>query len=353
MARVGIQLLTWNGKKYIEPLVRSLKEQTFEDYDVIVLDNGSDDGTGDKVQAALRDHGLHYLFSQNPSNSGFAMGHNQLFRMHDAEYVFIVNQDLYLEPTCVGRLVEYLDTHHEVAVVAPRLMAWHFNAWETRGEFVADNIDSLGLRVLRNRRVIDWHQGELWTVVQQTLPQEDISVFGVSGACALFRRSVLEQIAYPGRELFDPSYHSYKEDVDLAYRIQSAGYAAATLVSAVAYHDRTTAGQEDSSDRATMMRKQTQAWTVRYHSYVNHLMTLAKNEYWQNMILDLPWILWYEGKKCVYMLLFDRSILKGLAMVWKRRNDWQKKRQHIMRLRKKNWKALRHWWTMYDVHISR
>ncbi|HYE59687.1 MAG TPA: glycosyltransferase, partial [Candidatus Kapabacteria bacterium] len=125
MARVGIQLLTWNGKKYIEPLVRSLKEQTFEEYDLIVLDNGSDDGTGDKVQTALRDHGFHYLFSQNPSSSGFAIGHNQLFRMQDAEYVFIVNQDLYLEPTCVERLVEYLDTHREVAVVAPRLMAWN------------------------------------------------------------------------------------------------------------------------------------------------------------------------------------------------------------------------------------
>lgn len=73
-------------------------------------------------------------------------------------------------------------------------------------------------------------------------------------------------------------------------------------------------------------------------------MTLYKNEYWQNYLLDLPWIKWYELKKFIYFLLFDRGVLKGLGEMWKSRKELKNKKQEIISKRKVSWREIRSWW---------
>jgi len=73
-------------------------------------------------------------------------------------------------------------------------------------------------------------------------------------------------------------------------------------------------------------------------------MTIYKNEYWQNWLLDAVFIKWYELKKFIYFLLFDRSVLKGLGEIWQLRKDLKTKRLKIKQLRKISWKEMRQWW---------
>ena len=73
-------------------------------------------------------------------------------------------------------------------------------------------------------------------------------------------------------------------------------------------------------------------------------MTIYKNEYWQNWLLDFLWIKWYELKKFGWFLLFDRSVLKGLKEVWKNRKDLRNKRYEIRGRRKISWREIRKWW---------
>lgn len=343
--RPSVHLVTYNGSKYISYLFKSLREQTFRGWELLVIDNNSTDDTVELIQRELINFPVPSRVIVNDKNVGFATGHNQALRETRDAYFLILNQDLYLMPDCLQKLADFMATHPQAAAAAPRLMRWDFVSVipsEAEGrveESLSNQIDSLGLKVFQNRRVVELGQGEKWEG-----GGGEQEVFGVSGTGALFRRSAINDVLLPGGQLFDESYFMYKEDVDLAWRLRSRGLAAYVVMDAVAYHDRTAAGQQDLSDRTAVQNKRMQSELVRYHSYKNHLMTLYKSEYWQNLILDLPWIVWYELKKLVYFLLFDRGVLAGLKEIWRIRKDLKIKRLKIKDLRKVEWREVRKWW---------
>ena len=354
--KITVHLLTWNGAKYIPYLFDSLRKQTYQDWRLVVLDNGSTDNTLADCRLQIADFPVEVEMIENKENVGFAKGHNQLFeRLKDqkierlCDYVLLLNQDMYLESDCLEKLVAFMNKNKEVVAVSPRLMRWDFNKLQVTGYTLQDSftntIDSLGLRVFRNRRVVEKYAGKDWEMIK---PKMELSfrndggakeVFGVSGALPMFRRAVIDEVG-----LFDESFGSYKEDVDLAFRLRSAGYKAYVLLDAVAYHDRTAAGLEKMSDKVAMENKRKQSELVRYNSYRNHLMTFYKNEYWQNFLLDFIWILWYEGRKFLYLLLFDRKVLGGLREVEKERKRLKIERLKIKDLRKVGWGEMRRWW---------
>src|SRR5690606_3318529 len=130
---------------------------TYPEWELHILDNASTDGTVKQIQEAVREWHIPFHITVHTENSGFAGGHNTLFAQHDSEYVLLLNQDMYLEPTCIARMVQFLDTHPDVAAVSPRLMQWDVSNGVEGG---TDVIDSLGLKVFRNRRVIEKYQGK-------------------------------------------------------------------------------------------------------------------------------------------------------------------------------------------------
>jgi GT2 family glycosyltransferase len=306
-----------------------------------VIDNNSQDGTVEFIKKELSNFGIQYRLIENKENKGFAGGHNQAFKQSETEYVLLLNQDMYLAPDCLKKIVAFLDQHSEAVSVSPRLMKWSFAE-----KVFTDQIDALGLKVYRNRRVVEQYTGQDWSAIGPGLlaNSKELPVFGVSGALPAFRTAAIKSVAYPDGSIFDESYHSYKEDVDLAWRLASGGYKSYVLLYAVAYHDRSAAGPKQSDDASALANKKQQSEWVKYHSYKNHLMTLYKNEYWQNFILDFPWILWYELKKFVYFLLFDRRALSGLKEVFGK--DLTKKRRLIKSLRKISWQEIRQWWRL-------
>ncbi|PSO44617.1 MAG: hypothetical protein BRC22_02170 [Parcubacteria group bacterium QH_9_35_7] len=205
-------------------------------------------------------------------------------------------------------------------------------------------VDALGLSVFRNRRVIEQYTQRDWNKLKQDFDTDIIDVFGVSGAFPMYRRSALDEVAFDNGNFFDEDYHSYKEDVDLAFRLQSAGYKSKIILDTVAYHDRSAAGPKDTGDMKAIKNKLEQSSWVKYHSYKNHVMTIYKNEYWQNLLLDFPFILWYELKKFIWYLLADTSVLKGLSEIWNLRSKMKNKRKQIKKKRAKDYKEVRKNW---------
>lgn len=347
MPKLTVQLVTWNGAKYIPYLFDSLRKQISTDWELVVLDNNSDDDTAEKIKTEL-EKGLPVQYSviEREKNIGFAGGHNQLYQKYtDSDYILLLNQDMYLEPGCIHDLVSYMDAHKHVAAVSPRLMRWDFAALHGRtsnlNDSFTDYVDALGLKVFRSRRVVEWMTAHRWRNIKQEFGSETLDVFGVSGALPCFRRSALSDVAFDDGTFFDESYHSYKEDVDLAYRLRSAGYSSVVLLKTVAYHDRSAAGPKQLSDKAAIRNKKTQSEWVKYHSYKNHIVTLIKNEYVGNLLRDIVPILWYESKKAMWYLLSDRSVLLGLRDVsW--RSVWSKRRT-IQRKRAVSAHTIRHW----------
>lgn len=326
-----VQLLTWNGAKYIPKLFESLRKQTLKDWKFYILDNSSSDNTVELTEKELDNFTIPYEIELGRENLGFAGGHNYLFKKSDAEYFMLLNQDLYLQPDCLEKLVNFLDNNRDAATVSPRLMKWDFD-----DNLFTNKIDSLGLKVTKCRRVIDWRQGEDWN--KASADKQALEVFGVSGTAPMFRRKAIGRIVFSDSYFFDKNYGSYKEDVDLSYRLRSAGFRAFVLLGAAAYHDRSS-----SLNQSVVKNKKLQPAHIRHNSYKNHLMTLYKNEYGQNFILDFPWILWYEIRKFVWFLLFDRMVLRGWKEIWAWRKELKAKRLEIKKLRKIDWREMRQW----------
>jgi GT2 family glycosyltransferase len=320
----------------VPTLFASLQNQTFHDWQLCILDNNSADNTIEVLKTEVNKiANLHELILSK-ENIGFAGGHNVLFKKHASDYVLLLSSDMYLMPDCLEKLVGFLDSHSDVATAAPRLMRWNFEE-----QHFTDTIDSLGLQILRSRRVIEWYQGQLWSEVQPRFDGKQwVEVCGVSGALPVFRRSHVEAQPY----FFDPLFESYKEDVDLAFRLRQAGERSVVVFDAVAYHDRKAVGTKSLGDLSAVHNKATQSSFIKYYSYRNHLMMLYKNEYWQNAILDFPWIFWYELKKFVYFLLFDRAVITGLWYIWHNRSKLKESRIKNKELRKADWKNMRKWW---------
>lgn len=348
--KIAVHLVTWNGSKYIPDLFYSLKEQTNRDWKFHILDNGSTDNTVDCIKAAAIKFGIQYELIENKENAGFARGHNVLFRAATADYLLLINQDTYLEPYVIERLARAAAAEPWTAAVAPILFHWDFPKGFSR------RLDAFGLQVFRSRRVVEWLAGKTWskTLVRELSSRpnfkltelsdtEGIEVFGLSGTLALFRVSALNQIAFGDNKIFDESYGSYKEDVDLAWRLRVAGYKSFVVIDTFAFHDRTAAPGEDMTDGSAVENKKAQPRLLRYNSYKNHLMTLYKNEYGQNWLLDWPWILWYEAKKFIWFLLFDRDVLKGWGEIWRMRHELRAKRNEIRERRRVGWREMRRW----------
>lgn len=336
--KVAVHLAAWNGSKYIPSLFASLKDQTFSEWELFVLDNGSEDDTLEQIRMHTIDFPVPVHIIESKVNTGFAGGHNILCKKNKdtAQYVLLLNQDMHLQSDCMRNLVEYMDAHDSVAALSPRLMKWDF----ARDEFT-DTIDSLGLKVFRNRRVIEQYTGKKWSDIADFFDTSDLDVFGVSGALPLYRVSALSHISFEDGTFFDESYHAYKEDVDVAYRLHSAGYDARVLLTSVAHHDRSGAGPDDLADSSAAKNKRTQSSWVKYHSYKNHLMTLYKNEYWQNTLLDLPFILWYELKKFIWLSFCERQVLSGILEIVSEFSALRHKRVQVCKKRKVSWKAFR------------
>jgi len=344
MSKLSIQLVTWNGAKYIPYLFQSLRNQTYYDWELLVWDNHSTDDTVARIREATADFPVPVTIIEHTDNIGFAPAHNKLYQKSSSEFIVLQNQDMYLSSACLAELIVGMERHPEAGSVTPRLMRWNFAVAQEKGieNSLSNDIDAIGLKIFRNRRVIENFTKQSWDRVRTKLPADELEVFGVSGAFPLYRRSALESVAFADCTFFDETYTSYKEDVDVAYRLQAAAYKAYVLLGSVAYHDRQGAGAEGLSDQAAAKNKQSQSAYVIFHSYKNHLMTLYKNEYWQNFILDFPWILWYELKKLVYFLVFDRRVLSGLKEVFNK--DLAKKRRLIKSFRKISWQEMRKWW---------
>ncbi|MFH0857475.1 MAG: glycosyltransferase family 2 protein [Candidatus Magasanikbacteria bacterium] len=339
MNKLVVQLVTWNGEKYIPFLFESLKKQTYTDWKLCILDNASDDNTVEKIKKELENASFPYTLLEEKDNKGFAGGHNVLYKKHESEYVLFLNQDMYLEPDCLEKMVKYLENNNAVAGVSPRLMRWDF----LNKQFTHD-VDALGLKVFRNRRVVEQYTKQNWEEIKMNFKENTLEVFGLSGAFPMFRRSALQDIEFEDGTIFDENYHSYKEDVDVAFRLQSRGHRSVILLDAVAYHDRTGAGPKELGTRSTLKNKKDQKEWVKYHSYKNHLMNLMKNEYWQNLILDFFPIKWYELRKFFWFLFFERKPLKGLLEIWKLRGIIWKRRKAIQKNKKVSYKEMRKWW---------
>ena len=330
MAKIDINLVIWNGKKYLPFCIESIFQQSYSDWQLNILDNGSTDGS----IKYLQEHYPNLKIIALKENNGFAKGHNKLLSWTSSKYILCLNQDVILDKDFLKKSFDFLENQKNIGSLNPKIYYWDFKKLNLNDNDVepekaqkmlninhANIIDTCGFQLFKNHQVIDWGQGE----EDKAKFQEQKKIFGASGACPIYNRKALEKIKID-HEYFDEDFFSYKEDVDLAYRLQLAGYKSYFLPQTIAYHNR-------SITKATSIiknRKIKSVW-VNQHSYKNHLWCILKNEFTKNLFKYFLPIFWYEFKKFIYILFFEKQTFKFFLQNKKQIKKMLKKRKYIFK----------------------
>lgn len=236
MPRVAIQTALYKSSKYLPVLLQSLKEQTEQDFVLYACENSCDREEAARAQKLLEESGVKHHLLINQENLGFAGGHNALFRLHEAPYVLILNDDAYLEPTHVAACLSRFASDPSCASVTGIVYRWTVDPTQRQMVDGTTLIDTVGLNYRCLANVTDLHAGKTKQEVENDL-RDARQIFGVSGAICMYDRAKALSVS-PDQLLFDPLFFMYKEDVDLAIRLRRKGYSAWFDPSIVSFHRR-------------------------------------------------------------------------------------------------------------------
>lgn len=327
--RLALQLTCYNGARYLPYLFASLRCQTYKDWDLYVLDNASNSEDRAIIVKEIERSGLPITYFFVEENLGFAGGHNYLFARHTQSYdaLQLLNDDAILEPMFLETCLRYLEQQPFCASVTGTIFRWNFDACNEVGQGKTDVVDSLGLTVDWKGFVSDRGAGRVAFV--HKISSQPFRVMGVSGCLPMYRLSAVREVSMDGC-LFDHTFRIYKEDVDLALRLQAASYDAVVLPAARAYHRRSFGLKTVSV--ASIFRPLNDA---SFYSYRNHLWTLFAHVPWWHLFTYRIGLVPMEGAKMLYWLVRQPTFVRRMLRdTWRERAFLLQKRAFVARLRR-------------------
>jgi GT2 family glycosyltransferase len=208
---ISIIIVNYNGKNFLSACLASIFYQTYFPFEVIIVDNASDDGSVDYVQKNFPEV---KIFVQ-PANLGFAGGTNAGIRKASGKFILTLNNDTIVSRDFIDELVKPMISDPSVGMCASKMI------------FPDGRINSTAICISRSGAAWDRGMGEPDNGQYDT-PEE---VFGACAGAALYRCSMLHEIG-----LFDEDFFLYMEDVDLAFRARLSGWKCAYVPTAKVTH---------------------------------------------------------------------------------------------------------------------
>lgn len=209
-SKVTIIIPNYNGLKFMEPCFAALDGQSEKCFEVLVVDNGSTDGSAEW----LREHGIPAVFLKE--NTGFSGAVNIGIRQARTPYVILLNNDTEPEPDYVRELLRIMERSPGIFSASSKMVQL----------FHKDLIDDAGDMY----SLLGWayQRGVGQKVSGYRRP---VRVFAACAGAAIYRRELFEKVGY-----FDESHFAYLEDIDVGYRAKILGYENVYCPSAIVYH---------------------------------------------------------------------------------------------------------------------
>lgn len=328
MARVLVSLVTHNESRDAERLLPTLFAQTFRDFEVVAIDNRSEDGTRASLAAAQKLAPVPMEIVASRENLGFTGGHNVgIARAAErgAEWVLVLNADVVLAPDYLERLLDDAARPGREWVGA---MTGKVLRAEGPELLPTNVVDTVGIRMTRSGRHFDVGAGEPDTG-RWDRPAE---VFGVSGCVALYRVAALLDVRLPNG-FFDDDFFVYREDVDLAWRLRGRGWSARCVPSAVAWHRR----------RNLPERRREMSVVANLHSVKNRFLLRINNAGPDHLRATFPLTFARDAVVVGGCLTVERSSLEALRWLARNRARLMAKRREILSRRTVSDRALLRW----------
>jgi GT2 family glycosyltransferase len=236
----SVIVLNYNGKAFLDECIAALAAQTFQDFELLMVDNASTDGSLELLQSRYAGQ---FRLILNAENLGFAEGNNVAIREARGRYVVFLNNDTRVDPAWLAELVAAAEARPEAGMFASQVRAYE----------APDTMDTSGIIVYRDG--MSRGMGRLEPAARYSEPCE---VLAPSACAALYRKEVLDAIGG-----FDADFFAYCEDLDLGMRARLAGWTGWYVPTAIVYHKYSGTGGKYSTFKAFLVER-------------NHLYVLIK-----------------------------------------------------------------------------
>lgn len=214
-------VVTWNRRELLRSCLQSLRSQQWrEPFDVIVVDNGSDDGSGEMALGEFAGNPVFRLkLIRNPDNRGFCAANNQGFAASGSDLIALLNNDAEADPQWLASLASAFEGRPEVGMAASKILVYEDPS----------RIDKVGHLIYPDGQNRGRGSGELDRGQYDRLEE----VLWPDGCAAMYRRSMLDQIGG-----FDEDFFAYADDAELGLRARIAGWRCLYVPQAVVRHHR-------------------------------------------------------------------------------------------------------------------
>jgi GT2 family glycosyltransferase len=305
-------IVTYNHARTLPACLKAVAELEPAPAGVVVIDNDSTDGSADT--AADFGEGPPIEVVRHDRNIGFAAAANYAIRTARTPWILLLNPDCAPAHDMIERLFSGLAACPDptrVAVLTPRLVRAADDDLTPTGV-----LDAAGMVVTCSGRHLDRGSGT---------PDAGAGgapewVFGGTGAAALFRRHALDDVAYPEEEYFAETFFAYREDAELAWRLQHRGWGCLYVPDATASHRRgfrPEAGRRGHDD-------------VNRYSVRNRFLLRAHCADFGWHLRCLPWWLVRDLMVVGACLTVERRSFPGLVDAWRLRGDALEKRRWVL-----------------------
>ncbi|MEX2336822.1 MAG: glycosyltransferase family 2 protein [Fulvivirga sp.] len=207
MKKTAIVILNYNGEKYLRQFLPTVIAHS-SNCRIILADNCSTDPS----LAYVKENHPQVEILELSVNKGYSRGYNEALRQIDAEYYVLLNSDVEVIDNWMEPVIKMMDKDPDIAAAQPKILSYHQRSHFEYAGAGGGFIDSLGYPFCR---------GRIFNTVERDSGQyNDIKqIFWATGACMFIRSEVFHRL-----EGFDPDFFAHMEEIDLCWRINSAGY---------------------------------------------------------------------------------------------------------------------------------
>ena len=218
--KVSIVILNWNGRNFLQQFLPSVLATTYENKEVVVIDNASTD----ESVPYLKQHWPAVCIVQNNENYGFAQGYNEGLKQVQADYYVLLNSDVEVTPDWLNAMVSLLENDTSIAACQPKILQYDDRELFEYAGAAGGWVDFLGYPFAR---------GRIFDICEKDEGQYDTAepIFWASGA-ALFVRADL----YHTLGGLDEYFFAHQEEIDFCWRLQLAGFRVFACPQSVVYH---------------------------------------------------------------------------------------------------------------------
>lgn len=253
---VSLIIANWNGGEVMKNCLSSLSSIDYPNWELIIVDNGSGDGSEQYVKKFNKLKGR-FTLVKNRTNLGFAKANNQGYEKSEGKYILLLNNDTKVPADFLSKMINKMEEDKSIGLMQPKIFMMDKEGYlDNAGSFMTD------IGFLQHWGFL-CHDGEEFN--------KEREIFSAKGACILIRRQVIERVG-----LFDEKFFSYFEESDFCWRVWLAGYRIIYYPKAHIYH------------KVGFTIKRLNVFNINYHYYKNRISSLIKNLELGNLLRILP-----------------------------------------------------------------